>query len=163
VALAGAHVSARKDRERRRALAHGVPTPGGVPDLGALKARGGEVAEMVGAIAEEAKQAAEVRSGMRCQGCGERITRGYEFIRFRVYATPSGKPEVRKQMTYACSRDECDYAMVAAQHSSAMRPVEWAFLDEGPGAAVVGRLKDAPEPVEPEQEWRDPGVETPAL
>jgi hypothetical protein len=138
-------MGASRDRQRKRALAHGIPTPGGVPDLSALKGRGAEdvVAEMVGAIAEEAKVAAEVQSGMRCQGCGERITSGYEFVRFRVFATPSGKPEVRKQMTYACSRDACDYAVVAGQHSSAMRPVTWAYLDEGPGADLIRRHAEA--------------------
>ena len=139
MALAGARLMRPEDEKaRRRAIAAGVPTPGGVPDLGALKG-GPLMAELVGELADEAVRQAEVQSGMRCQGCGERIERGWEFVRFRVFAdNGEGKPEVRKQMTYACmGRNDCDYAAVAGQHSSAMRPVQWAFLDEGPGKAAM--------------------------
>lgn len=115
-----------------------------VPDLGAL-AKAQTI--LVGETADAAQAQAEFLAGMRCGGCRRRFTRGWEFVRIVVFDGPGGKPDVRSQPTYACTQDDCDYALLAAETATAMRPVEWAFLDEvreGRAAADAGP-PEAPE------------------
>lgn len=77
--------------------------------------------------AAEAKELMELRSGMRCHGCGRRLTRGYRFTRINPRATTPAGLAVRLS---ACTRDDCDYAMIVKEDATAMEFVEFAWLDE---------------------------------
>jgi hypothetical protein len=70
---------------------------------------------------------------MRCFGCGERITVGFEFVRLTAVHVAGRGNVGRLETSYACSRPECDYAPRAAADSYAMKPIEWAYLDEAVG------------------------------
>lgn len=95
-----------------------------VPDLGAMaKAAPREVP--LSEVPEEVRVGLEMEQGMRCYGCRGRITVGFEFVRFVATANV-----LRAEQSFACSREECDYAPRAAADSHAMRPVEWAWFDE---------------------------------
>jgi hypothetical protein len=86
---------------------------------------------ITGKAAEEALRQAETHLGMRCVGCGERVTVGMRFHRLSA-VTENGQPTIRHQMAVACTRDECDFAFRARGEAMAMEMVEFAFLDDPP-------------------------------
>lgn len=100
-----------------------------VPDLGKMK-RATPRDLSPEEIPDEVRADLERGFGMRCMGCGERITVGFEFVRVSASHVPGQGHVGRVETTYACSRAECDYAPKAAADSCAMRPLEWAYLDE---------------------------------
>lgn len=103
--------------------------------MGGLNLPPGVDATLVGQMADEVKQAAELQAGLRCGGCKQRITEGTEFL--NVQATTDGeKNEVRIRRTFACHRPDCRYWEIAADASLAARPVIWAFFDEKPDAPL---------------------------
>lgn len=82
---------------------------------------------LVGAAADAAIQQFEVKVGMRCVGCGERVQKGWEFCK----VTPimqGNQPTLQVQSVVACDREECDFAEEAAKVSRARRRVEWEWL-----------------------------------
>jgi predicted metal-binding protein len=87
--------------------------------------------------ARDAQEQMELRSGMRCGGCGRRITMGYQFTSLAPRAVEA--PVIRLS---ACAREDCDYAMVLRDGATVMEMVEYAWLDElgndaPPAKAVV--------------------------
>ena len=80
---------------------------------------------------EDAQPWGEVKTGLRCAGCGERIVKGFEFVRVQVVRDGlSGQRAALRSTTTSCVRPECDYALRCAQESTALRPIEWQFLDD---------------------------------
>lgn len=126
-------------RDRARKVPTGVPAGvalGGAVDLEKLKDT--PLEELIGEMADEAQRAAEHTLGLRCWGCNERIGKGWEVIRVVVVDSPEG-PQARKASVYACTRKECEFVFEAMQGATAMRKIEWMFLDEGPGLALAQR------------------------
>ena len=118
-------------------MARGGRMPGGAVPLGGptLMAKPEQV--------EKVRKLAEMKAGMRCGGCEERITIGFEFVHFHVEMREVDGAKIPVHETrriFACSRDGCGFAELVAQDADAMRPVEWAFLDhkaiEEPGQAT---------------------------
>ena len=101
---------------------------------------------------DEQRMEHERKAGMRCGGCKRRITLGFEFVVF-VEAHPGALATSR---TYACNGEGgCEYAAIVAQNANAMRPIEWAYLDEQRGETIVGAA-------DPRMEYVPPaGVATP--
>lgn len=104
-----------------------------VPDLSKMArlARDAQEEIPLDEVPPEALLAVQAQEGMVCYGCERRITVGFEFVRFAAQKTERGRA-VRTERSYACSRGDCDYAPRAARDSFAMKPVEWAYLDEVP-------------------------------
>jgi hypothetical protein len=82
----------------------------------------------------------ELTAGMRCWGCGRRISIG-----FRFSAVSPRDGEITKLT--ACSRDDCGYAEALRDDATVMEAVEFAWLDEAgldaPPARDVLRINDA--------------------
>lgn len=83
---------------------------------------------------DEGKAWGEVKVGLRCAGCGERIVKGYKFLRVQVVKDPlgSGERAVMRSETIACVREECDYVLKCAADATAVKKIdnEWLFLDD---------------------------------
>lgn len=96
----------------------------------------------------------ERKAGMRCGGCKRRITLGFEFVVFSAHEVHTGTLVTSR--TYACNGDGgCDYAAMVAQHANAMRPIEWAYLDEQRGEQITGAA-------DPQMEYVAPGTPVPS-
>lgn len=85
----------------------------------------------------QAQETMELRAGMRCGGCGRRITMGYQFT--SLAPRDAAAPVIRLS---ACAREDCEYAMVLRDGATVMEMVEFAWLDElgadaPPAKAVV--------------------------
>lgn len=95
-------------------------------------------------VAELVRRAAEGQLGMRCAGCHERITIGFQFTRIDVLVGASGRPEVDVQRLAACNgANGCDFAEEAKDGAHAMEMIEFAWLDGGENSAgAVASLDD---------------------
>jgi hypothetical protein len=94
----------------------------------------------------------ERKAGMRCGGCKRRITLGFEFVVFAEHDVHRGVLVTSR--TYACNgANGCAYAAMVAQQANAMRPIEWAYLDEQRGERIVGAA-------DPRMEWKPPATGT---
>lgn len=81
----------------------------------------------------------ERKEGMRCGGCKRRITLGFEFVVFVVVDVPGASDKLATSRTFACNgATGCQYAEQVALEANAMRPIEWAYLDEQRGERIVG-------------------------
>lgn len=92
---------------------------------------------------EEGKKFAEQKIGLRCQGCGERITLGFEFVRVTVLRDPATLNRIiRRASAYSCARPECDFALEASVDATAVRRIkdEWLFMDD---ERMQGMFNDA--------------------
>jgi hypothetical protein len=84
---------------------------------------------LLGPEGVKARRIAELGAGMRCVGCGERITIGIRFTRFDPVLR-EGRPAVDTIVTQACSRKDCNYAQETAPRADVMEMIEFAWLDE---------------------------------
>lgn len=76
----------------------------------------------------------EMAMGMRCHGCGRRVLIGAQFVQIDV--TDPERPAVHRT---ACTRDDCDFAEQARDGATAMKMIEYAWLDPlGPDAPAFG-------------------------
>lgn len=104
---------------------------GHIPPLGAPGAM--DLSRPVPDTSEEGVAWGEVKVGLRCAGCGERITRGFEFIRVQVVKHPrTGERSALRSTQVSCARIECDYAFTCGQLATAVRKIdnEWLFMDD---------------------------------
>lgn len=72
----------------------------------------------------EALAMLEMANGLRCNGCGRRITTGLQFTSF---APREQAPAIRLA---ACSRADCRYAERCREGGTYMEMVEYVWLDE---------------------------------
>lgn len=89
----------------------------------------------------EARVDGERRLGLRCHGCGERMTvKGWRILRFDAVRDPvSMERAFLRQETFACGRDKCGYLARAAERATAVQPTTpWLFLDDERVRAVLG-------------------------
>lgn len=103
-------------------------------------------------VAEALCAAEEVRTGMRCAGCGERIGVGFRFTRVEALIHPkTHEPMAASMIVGACNGAAgCDFADEARSGASAAEMVEYLWLD---GLGRPPRPEDAtpqPEGDEPE-------------
>lgn len=100
--------------------------PGGVHAGVALRLE----TPLLGDVGDKAQRIAELAAGMRCVGCGERITLGFRFTQFKP-VDRDGRTQVDTVVTQACSLPGCAYAQEVAPHAHVMEMIEFAWLDEG--------------------------------
>lgn len=84
---------------------------------------------LIGDDAAKVRKIAELQAGMRCVGCGERVTIGIRFTQFKPVLR-EGRPFVERHSVTACSRKDCSYASETAPLADVMEMVEFAWLDE---------------------------------
>lgn len=93
---------------------------------------------LLGAIAQDAREAGEKRAGLRCGGCGKRISQGWEFVRMLVQQGPKG-PAVIAQRSYACNDEvNCGVFVAMAEQADAFRTIQWQFLDDASVREALG-------------------------
>lgn len=81
---------------------------------------------------------AELKTGLRCAGCGERITQGFEFVKLQVLRDPvSGARQALRSTMTTCVRPECDYVLQVARESVAVRKIEVQFMDDERWAGLL--------------------------
>lgn len=124
-------------------MAQGAAGPGD-PRAKAAAMLGRET-PLVGAEARDGRVYAERAAGMRCAGCGERIETGFRFTHFEPVLA-RGQRTVNTKVVSACSREECDFADRVRQGASAAELLEFAWLDDDPGAAASDASPDAEKP-----------------
>lgn len=132
-------------------MAGGAPGPGrGKNGRGA--AAGGVVIETVQKLAGEeaakAQKEAEVGAGLRCGGCGERVSSGFEFV-----VIETGRYEGRvfgnfRNMVACPGLGDCTFAAEAAKHAVAMRSVKQRFLDTPEMQEKIGYVLERAEGAE---------------
>lgn len=85
--------------------------------------------------ARKVQEEVELRQGMRCSGCGRRITVGFQFTSIDPRAS------VAIMKLSACARDDCGFAEDCREGATFMEMVEFAWLDEmaadAPAAVVI--------------------------
>lgn len=92
-----------------------------------LSARGVDL-QAAGMTDEElaaARVMIETKLGMRCNGCGERITVGFRFTSVAPRDTQAPVMQL-----VACSREECGFAEQARDGATVVEAVEFVWLDE---------------------------------
>lgn len=113
-------------------MANGTPAPRSVAGGVDLKR-----AALSDAEAREVQEVLEHQLGVRCNGCGRRVTMGVKFTSL----DPRRQPPV--MAVVACSREECDFAERARDGATFMEMVEYAWLDasgvDAPVSAAVAR------------------------
>lgn len=101
------------------------------------------------AVAERIAAEAEKQLGMRCGGCGRRISVGLKFTRLDVVAGEKGRPTVDVQHLAACNGAEgCDYAAKARKGADVMEMVEFVWLFGEPPVGGDESLEEAVERVQ---------------
>lgn len=88
--------------------------------------------------AREATEMLEMSQGLRCEGCGKRIKRGFHFTSIAV------KEEAPALRLAACSREECSYATACRTGATYVEQKEFVWLDEAgedaePALSIVRR------------------------
>lgn len=88
--------------------------------------------------ARRATEAIEIAQGLRCEGCGKRIVRGFHFTSIAV------KEEHPILRLAACSREECGYATMCREGATYVEQREHVWLDAAdadaePALAIVER------------------------
>jgi hypothetical protein len=95
-------------------------------DLAALKLTDDEAAEL--------QEALELQRGMRCHGCGRRITIGMKFTQINVRQ----EPPVRQVV--GCTRDDCSFIERCRDSgATVMEMIEFAWTDEHGADAPAAR------------------------
>lgn len=99
------------------------------------------------AIEAKGRHQAELKLGMRCAGCEERIGVGLEFTRIDVVMV-KGKPTIDVQKLACCNgADGCKFAEEARGAADAMTMVEYVWLNGdapvGAGLAVEDAVEQA--------------------
>jgi hypothetical protein len=90
-------------------------------------AAGGEDLSRLRMSDEEAREATEMMElslGLRCNGCGKRIGRGFSFVSIAV------KEKNVLMKLAACARPECEYAAACRNGGTYVEMVEYVWLDE---------------------------------
>lgn len=83
----------------------------------------------LGKVPEQMFVEAELRRGMRCCGCGARITDGYEFVAMQPVQSPEGTV-MGITHSFTCNGVEgCTTAIDAAKEARAVREISWKWLD----------------------------------
>jgi hypothetical protein len=73
---------------------------------------------------------AEKKRGLRCGACGERLERGFEFVKIDAVVTPEG-PAVVTGSAFLCDRDSCAVLVASMKTDcSGFREVSWSFPPE---------------------------------
>lgn len=67
----------------------------------------------------------EMALGMRCAGCGRRVTFGTQFASLDV-----SEPQRPVMYRASCSRGDCDFMEQCREGATAMKMIEFAWLDE---------------------------------
>lgn len=99
------------------------------------------------AQAVEVQEVLECRAGMRCGGCGRRITFGTKFFSIDPRA------ETPMQARCACSRPDCSYMEECRPNATGMEMIEFAWLDEnGPDAPPARAIVKANERLAAQQQ-----------
>jgi len=88
--------------------------------------------------ARAATEMLEISQGLRCEGCGKRIKRGFHFTSIAV------KEEHPALRLAACSREECSYATACRTGATYVEQKEFVWLDEAgedaePALSIVKR------------------------
>lgn len=83
--------------------------------------------------------AAEIKAGLRCEGCRQRVDVGIEFITMRFYSA-RGQFAAHKEHAVACQRDDCDFRVRAGRQAHLMRPVSNRWL---PSSAMDPEMRPA--------------------
>lgn len=101
--------------------------------------------------ARAATEMLEISQGLRCEGCGKRIKRGFHFTSIAV---KEERPALRLA---ACSRDECSYATVCRPGATYVEQKEFVWLDDAgedaePAISIVARNEKLAKRQEAERE-----------
>jgi len=91
------------------------------------------------AVAAEIQIEAETKNGLRCFGCGERVTVGFRFTQLQPMLI-DGKAAVGEGQITACN--ECDFAAKARKVATCMELVEFVWLDKGRAPEDVAPAED---------------------
>lgn len=127
----------RDARELREQIANG----GGAKDLSRLKMGDEE--------ALAATEMLEHSLGLRCDGCGRRVGRGFVFVSIAV------KEERPVMKLSACSREDCGYATLCRVGATYVEQREYVWLDPAgidapPSSFVVERNRKREEKAQAE-------------
>jgi hypothetical protein len=101
----------------------------------------------------ELRKSAEVAAGLRCGGCGARVSHGFEFV-FIDVGKIDGRTFAHYHNLVACSgkTTDCDFAAICAEGAAAMKEVKQRFIDtpemQKLMTGIVGEKKPEPEPEE---------------
>lgn len=129
----------RQHDQARKARARAVTNGARAHDL--------STAGMSDAQAWRAQAEFELALGMRCHGCGRRISFGLRFVSIDVRDAKA--PAVYR---VACNRMDCDFAEQCREGADAMEMVEFAWCDElgvdGPSFGLGMKPAADPEPTE---------------
>lgn len=88
----------------------------------------------------------ERKLGWRCGGCMRRIGHGFKFTIFSVVEGKGAADMIAAPSTYACTRDDCDYAPRCSMDAAHVETTpEHVYLDERRGERIVGALDPAME------------------
>jgi hypothetical protein len=80
----------------------------------------------------------EMAQGLRCNGCGRRITTGFHFTSL------APREDAVAMRLAACAREDCDYAMRCREGGTYMEVVEYVWLDGlGPEAPPTKAFVEA--------------------
>lgn len=83
-------------------------------------------------LRKRALESAEAELGMRCRGCGQRITTGFEFTALEPVMDSGGVKVITLKLS-ACNGDNgCDFAQQAREGATAVEMVEFVWLTEDP-------------------------------
>jgi hypothetical protein len=119
-----------------------VAKPGG--DAARLLSAGIDLSRGRVASLDEQRLELERKAGMRCGGCKRRITNGFAFTTFVLAETKGAADRLATARTYACSRDDCDYAARVAEHAIELEMLpERVYLDERRGERIAGAANPA--------------------
>lgn len=129
-------------------MAQGAPGRGRKKGGPASPTAGGvvlpKVQEMTPEEHEKAKVLAEVKAGLRCDGCERRVTHAFEFT-FIQFGKVDGRTFANYTQVVACSGADgkCDHAAVMAQDERcvAMREVKQRFIDTPEMRELLGKGK----------------------
>lgn len=122
---------AKPGRQAKEEMARLAAMSRNAADLG-----GGSVPE---ALRERLLAQAEGQLGMRCAGCGERITVGFKFTQVDVQVV-DGNPVIDGAVLSACNgAGGCDFANKARENASCMEMIEFVWLDAPPAEAKDAR------------------------
>lgn len=90
---------------------------------------------------------AEAQLGMRCAGCGRRITTGFEFMQLSPTVV-EGVPTIDRAALSACNGGpdgDCDFAEKARKHATVVKMIEFAWLSPDPRPEGTSKGESSPE------------------
>jgi len=98
----------------------------------ASRARDLAAAAMTDDQARRVQEMLELQAGLRCNGCGRRITVGFKGI-----SIDPRNPQQPVISHVACTREDCDHAEELARDSLAMEMIEYAWPQGGQDAPAA--------------------------